>query len=75
MIYTMFVNMQVPGHAIYMPCFGFKNNFNWLQTTSDMRHFGSGMSSKSVGDSWKYVKLVLLGSVCDESSSCEYVNM
>ncbi len=53
---------EVSGNAIFMPCFGFKNNFNWLQTTYDMRHFTSGMQSKSIVGIWNFIKLRFLGS-------------
>jgi hypothetical protein len=40
--------------SVYAPCFSFKNNFFWLQETKDMRHFGSGVRTRSERyKSWK----------------------
>ena len=48
--------------SIFTPCFGFKNNYHWLQTTFDMRHFTSGQTSaRGVVDIYKYLKMVQFG--------------
>lgn len=68
-----FVNGQVLKHvrhcellpevkSIFAPCFAFKNNYHWLQTTFDMRHFMSGQhSGRGIVDVYKYLKLVTFG--------------
>jgi len=68
-----FVNGQVLRHmrqcellpevkSIFAPCFGFKNNYHWLQTTFDMRHFTAGQqSARGVSDLYKHIKLVYFG--------------
>jgi hypothetical protein len=48
--------------SIYTPCFGFKNNYNWLQTTIDMRGFTSGQETKfGIVDVIKYLKTANFG--------------
>jgi hypothetical protein len=48
--------------SIFTPCFGFKNNYHWLQTTLDMRGFTSGQVTKyGLSDVYKYLKVAIFG--------------
>jgi len=78
-----FVNGQVLRHlrhceilpevkSVFTPCFGFKNNYHWLQTTFDMAHFTAGQqSARGIVDLYKHVKLVYFGHFFDKGLQME----
>ena len=58
--------------SVFTPCFGFKNNYNWLQTTFDMRHFTSGQkSTRDIVDVYKYLQTAVFGRFVGKSLQME----